>query len=134
MEKVWLLTSVHFLLFLDIDENIKSYVHAPTVFSMQDTADFPILQTILIPSRLIRNRSLMIHITGEKAETKGIEGMLKKVSNLFSSSAHKDLGTIRGKLLVLKEEEPDSNSFQLKSTIDLIEIVTYDCLQLLEND
>lgn len=116
----WIMTSTAFLGFLEIEEKLSVYLNPPIPVCQMENSEFPIIDSILI-----RNRSLLIHVTGEKPQETMVNTVLNKVSWLFLGKNENapDPNKIRGQIIVLREDEPDSMSYSLKSSIDLHDTV-----------
>ena len=114
------MTSTAFLGFLEIEEKLSVYLNPPIPVCQMENSEFPIIDSILI-----RNRSLLIHVTGEKPQDTMVNQMLNKVSWLFLGKNENapDPNKIRGQIIVLREDEPDSLSYSLKSSINLHDTV-----------
>ena len=117
----WIMKSVLFLKFLEIEERVKVYSNPPSVLYHMDNAEFPIVQTVIV-----KNRSLMIHVTGPKH----IEGFMSNVTNklswLFLGNTPSTTSSTeaRGTVLVLKEDDSETHTYSLKSQIALNDIVS----------
>lgn len=116
----WIMKSIHFLKFLDIEDKVKVYPDPPYILYKMANAEFPIVTTLLVP-----NRSLMIHVTGPKH----IEGVISNVVNKMSwlllgaTPGNPSTGQSKGSILVMKEDNSETHTFSLKTEVVLNDTV-----------
>lgn len=112
--------SIHFLRFLEIEAKVGIYVNPPSVLYHMDNAEFPIVSTLLV-----KNRGLMIHVTGPKHFEGFAANVANKLSWLFLGTKPTTTSTTeaRGTILILKEDDGDTHTYSLKSQIALNDIV-----------
>lgn len=116
----WILKSLHFLRFLDIEEKVRVFPNPPSILYQMANAEFPIVQSLIVS-----NRSLMIHVTGPKAPEGMLSNVVNKVSWLFLGTAPTTTSTTesRGTVLVMKEDNSETNTYSVKTQIALNDIV-----------
>jgi len=120
----WLLTSSSFLQFLEIEDKLKIYVNPPAAVYNMEGSEFPIIKSIMI-----RNRQLLIHVTGPKYEEGVLSSVVSKVSWLLlgSTTTTVSANEQRGQILVMKEDDRGTHAYDLKHTIELNDIPTCAC-------
>ena len=89
-----------------------------------DNSEYPILKSILV-----RNRSLLIHVTGDQVTLDNPKTALETVVNkvswlLLGKNENAPNNKPRGKIIVLREDEPGSLTFAVKDQIDLLDAPT----------
>lgn len=114
--------SILFLRFLDIEEKVKVYPNPPSMLYQMANAEFPIVQSLMV-----QNRSLMVHVSGPKPPEGVLSSVVNKMSWLLLGATPTTTSTTesRGTVLVLKEDNSETNTYSLKNQISLNDIVVF---------